>query len=175
MTPAPRLLGRGRECEELDRLLADVRAQQSRILVVRGEPGVGKTVLLEYLARNASACRVARAGGVESEMEFAFSGLHQLCGPLLDHRGALPGPQSDALGVAFGLSDGPSPDRFLVGLAALSLLAEVAEKRPLVCLVDDAQWVDRASMQVLAFVARRLLAESVAFVFAVREPGADGL
>jgi DNA-binding CsgD family transcriptional regulator len=159
----------------LDRLLADVRAQQSRILVVRGEPGVGKTVLLEYLARNASACRVARAGGVESEMEFAFSGLHQLCGPLLDHRGALPGPQSDALGVAFGLSDGPSPDRFLVGLAALSLLAEVAEKRPLVCLVDDAQWVDRASMQVLAFVARRLLAESVAFVFAVREPGADGL
>jgi DNA-binding CsgD family transcriptional regulator len=166
-----KLLGRRRECEELDQLLKDVRAQRSRVIAVRGEAGVGKTVLLEYLARNASACRLARAAGVESEMELAFSGLHQLCGPMLDRLGHLPGPQRDALGTAFGLSDGPSPDRFLVGLATLSLLAEVAEERPLVCVVDDAQWVDRASMQVLAFVARRLLAESVAFVFAVREPG----
>ncbi len=140
-------------------------------MVLRGEPGVGKTALLEYVARNASGCRLARAAGVEWEMELAFSGLHQLCGPMLDHLGNLPGPQREALGTAFGLNHGPSPDRFLVGLAVLGLLAEVAEERPLVCVVDDAQWVDRASMQVLAFVARRLLAESVAFIFALREPG----
>jgi DNA-binding CsgD family transcriptional regulator len=171
MKPGPSLVGRRRECEELDRLLEDVQAQQSRVMVVRGEPGVGKTALVEYLLRNATGCRVARAAGVESEMELPFSGLHQLCGPVLDRLKDLPGPQRDALGVAFGLSDGPSPDRFVVGLAALSLMAEVAEERPLVCVVDDAQWVDRASMQVLAFVARRLFAESVALVFAVREPG----
>jgi DNA-binding CsgD family transcriptional regulator len=169
--PESTLVGRHGECEELDRLLEDARAQQSRTLVLRGEPGVGKTALLDYLARKASGCRIARVAGVESEMELAFSGLHQLCGPMLDHLGDLPGPQREALGTAFGLNDGPSPDRFLVGLAALSLLAEVAEERPLVCVVDDAQWVDRASMQVLAFVARRLLAEPVAFVFALREPG----
>jgi DNA-binding CsgD family transcriptional regulator len=169
--PGPSLVGRRRECEELDRLLEDVRAQQSRVMVVRGEPGVGKTALVEYLLRNAAGCRIGRAAGVESELELAFSGLHQLCGPMLDRLENLPGPQRDALGVAFGIIDGPSPDRFVAGLAALSLLAAVAEERPLVCVVDDAQWVDRASMQVLAFVARRLLAESVAFVFAVREPG----
>ena len=172
-------LGRQQECQELDRLLEDVRAQQSRVLVVRGEPGVGKTALVEYLLRNAVGCCVARAAGVESEMELAFSGLHQLCGPLLERMKDLPSPERDALGVAFGLSDGPQTDRVVVSLAVLSLLADVAEERPLVCVVDDAQLVDRASMQVLASVVRRLQAESVAFVFVVREPGTgldlDGL
>lgn len=166
----PVLRGRGSECEALDRLLEDVRADQSRVLVVRGEAGVGKTALLDYLAARASECRIARAAGVEAEMELAFAGVHQLCLPLLDRVAHLPGPQRDALGTAFGLSAGAAPDRFLVGLAVLHLLSDVAEDRPLVCLVDDAQWLDRASAQVLAFVARRLLAESVALVFAVREP-----
>jgi DNA-binding CsgD family transcriptional regulator len=167
------LLGRHSECEALDRLLEDVRGQRSRVLVLRGEAGVGKTTLLEYLAANASGCRVARAAGVESEMELAFAGLHQLCAPMLSHLAHLPTPQRDALGTAFGLTAGAAADRFLVGLAVLSLLSRVAEERPLVCLVDDAQWLDRASAQVLAFVARRLLAESMALVFAVREPGED--
>ena len=150
-----------------------MRAGQSRVLVLRGEAGVGKTALLEYLQERASGCRIARAAGVESEMELPFAGLHQLCAPMLDRLERLPAPQRDALGTAFGLSDGDAPDRFLVGLAVLSLLSEVAEERPLVCLVDDAQWLDRASAQALAFVARRLVAESVALVFAVREPGDD--
>jgi DNA-binding CsgD family transcriptional regulator/tetratricopeptide (TPR) repeat protein len=141
--------------------------------VLRGEPGVGKTALLEYVIESASDLRVGRAVGVESEMELAFAALHQLCAPMLDRLERLPGPQRDALGTAFGLSAGDAPDRFLVGLAALTLLAEVAEERPLVCLVDDAQWLDRASAQALAFVARRLLAESVAVVFATREPSED--
>ena len=140
-------------------------------LVLRGEAGVGKTALLEYLLERASGCRIARAAGVESEMELAFAGLHQLCAPMLDRLERLPGPQGDALGTAFGLREGDAPDRFLVGLAVLSLLSEVAEEQPLVCVVDDAQWLDQASAQVLAFVARRLLAESVAMVFAVRESG----
>jgi DNA-binding CsgD family transcriptional regulator len=136
---------------------------------MRGEAGVGKTALLDYLVANATSCRIARAAGVESEMELAFAGLHQLCAPMLDRLTVLPGPQADALGTAFGLSAGRAPDRFLVGLAILSLLSEVAEERPLVCVVDDAQWLDRASAQTLAFVARRLLAESVGLVFALRE------
>jgi DNA-binding CsgD family transcriptional regulator len=136
--------------------------------VVRGEPGVGKTALLDYLVETASECRVARAAGVQSEMELAFAGLHQLCVPMLDRLERLPGPQQDALRTAFGMSAGPAPDRFLVGLAVLGLLAEVAQDKPLVCVVDDAQWLDRASLQTLAFVARRLVAESVALVFAVR-------
>jgi hypothetical protein len=140
------------------------------VLVVLGEAGVGKTALLDYLVARASACRIARAAGVESEMELAFAGVHQLCLTMLDRVVHLPGPQRDALGTAFGLSAGAAPDRFLVGLAVLHLLSDVAEDRPLVCVVDDAQWLDRASAQVLAFVARRLLAESVALVFAVREP-----
>ena len=155
----------------LDRLLDAVRAGESRVLVVRGEAGVGKTALLDYLVEQASGCRVARAAGVESEMELAFAGLHQLLTPMLDRLERLPAPQADALRTAFGLSSGSAPDRFLVGLAALSLLAEVAEEHPLVCLVDDAQWLDRASAQVLAFVARRLAAESVGLVFAARVPG----
>nr|MDQ3821817.1 AAA family ATPase [Actinomycetota bacterium] len=171
--PAPRLRGRRGECEALDRLLANVRAGESRVLVLRGEAGIGKTALLEYLMERASGCRVARAAGVESEMELAFAGLHQLCAPLLDRLGHLPVPQREALSTAFGLSAGEPPDRFLVGLAVLSLLAEVAEEAPLVCLVDDAQWLDHASAATLAFVARRLLAERVGFVFALREPTDD--
>ena len=141
--------------------------------MLRGEAGSGKTALLEYLLERASGCRTVRATGVESEMELAFAGLHQLCAPMLDRLGHLPRPQGDALGTAFGLSSGEPPDRFLVGLAVLGLLAEVAEDEPLVCLVDDAQWLDRASEQALAFVARRLLAERVALVFAVRETGKE--
>jgi DNA-binding CsgD family transcriptional regulator len=143
------------------------------VLVLRGEAGVGKTELLEYLSEHAAGCRVARAAGVESEMELAFAGLQQLCAPMLDRLEQLPGPQRDALGTAFGLRTGEPPDRFLVGLSVLSLLAEVAEEEPLVCLVDDAQWLDRVSAQTLAFVARRLLAESVGLVLAVREPSEE--
>jgi DNA-binding CsgD family transcriptional regulator len=171
--PAPRLpvlLGRASEREALDRLLENVRGGQSAVLVVRGEAGVGKTALLHHGAQQASGFRVARIGGVESEMELPFAGLHQLCAPMLGRLDALPEPQQAALGVALGLSSGAAPDRFLVALAALSLLAEVAAERPLLCVVDDAQWLDAASGQVLGFVARRLLAESVAIVFAVREP-----
>jgi DNA-binding CsgD family transcriptional regulator len=170
---SPELRGRRSECESLDRLLEDVRGGQCRILVLRGDAGVGKTALLDYLVASASGCRIARSAGVESEMELAFAGLHQLCAPMLPHLAHLPGPQRDALGTAFGLSAGAAADRFLVGLAVLSLLSEVAEERPLVCVVDDAQWLDRASAQVLGFVARRLLAESVAMVFAVRAPSED--
>ena len=169
----PELRGRGRERAVLDRLLDEVRAGQSRVLVVRGEAGVGKTALLDYLQDRASRCRVVRAAGVESEMEIAFAGLHQLCAQTLGSLERLPGPQREALSTAFGLSVGVAPDRFLVGLAVLGLLSEVAEERPLICLVDDAQWLDRASAQALAFVARRLLAESVAVVFSVREPSGD--
>jgi hypothetical protein len=165
------LRGRRRECDLLDRLLDAVRAGESRALVVRGEPGVGKTALLEYLVEHASGCRVARAVGIQSEMELAFAGVHQLLTPMLDRLERLPGPQGDALRTAFGLGSGAAPDRFLVGLAVLSLLAAVAEEYPLVCLVDDAQWLDRASAQVLGFVARRLVAESVGLVLAARAPG----
>jgi DNA-binding CsgD family transcriptional regulator len=164
------LQGRRHECEVLDRQLQRVRAGQSAVQVLRGEAGVGKTALLAYVAEQASECRIARVAGVESEMELAFAGLHQLCAPMLDGLEALPGPQQDALRIAFGMQDGAAPDRFIVALAILSLLAGAAEAQPLVCLVDDVQWLDRASAQTLAFVARRLLAERIAIVFAVREP-----
>jgi DNA-binding CsgD family transcriptional regulator len=164
------LHGRGSECEALDGQLQRVRTGQSSVLVLRGEAGVGKTALLEYVAERASGCRIGRAAGVQSEMELAFAGLHQLCAPMLDGLDGLPGPQGNALRVAFGMQDGDAPDRFIVALAVLSLLAEAAEVDPLVCLVDDAHWLDRASAQTLAFVARRLLAERIAMVFAVREP-----
>jgi DNA-binding CsgD family transcriptional regulator len=150
--------------------MENVRSGQSAVLVIRGEAGVGKTALLHYCARQASGFRVARVAGVESEMELPFAGLHQLCAPMLARLDALPEPQRVALGVALGMSSGAAPDRFLVALAALNLLAEVAAERPLLCFVDDAQWLDAASAQVLGFVGRRLLAESVAIVFAVREP-----
>ncbi len=139
--------------------------------MLRGEAGVGKTALLEYLVDEASGCRIVRAAGAEAEMELAYAGLQQLCAPLLDHLDALPGPQREALSTAFGLSAGDPPDRFFVGLAVLSLCAEAARDRPLLCVVDDAQWLDRASAQALAFVARRLQAESVAVVLAIREIG----
>jgi len=158
----------------LDRLLGDVRGGRSAVLVIRGEAGIGKTELLRYAARQAAGFRVADIAGVEAELELPFAGIHQLCAPMLDRLDALPKPQRDALGVALGMSPGGAPDRFLVALAVLGLLSAVAEERPLLCLVDDAQWLDVASDQVLGFVARRLLAESVAIVFAVLEPGRGG-
>src|SRR5690349_20625774 len=133
----------------MDRVLAGIRAGESRAVLVRGEPGVGKTALLDYLADQAAACQVVRAAGVESEMELAFAGLHQLCGPLLGLRERLPGPHRDALDAAFGLRGESSPDRFFVGLATLGLLSEAADERPLVCIVDDAPWLDEASAQAL--------------------------
>ena len=165
------LAGRSSECARLDQLLTEARLGQSAVLVVRGNPGIGKSVLLEYAAERAEGCRVVRALGVEWEMELPFAGLHQLCVGLLDGLERLPTPQRDALATAFGVSSGTQPDRFLVGLAVLSLVSDAAEERPLVCLVDDAQWLDRSSAQVLAFVARRLAAESVVLVFAERDPG----
>jgi DNA-binding CsgD family transcriptional regulator len=164
------LRGRRRECGRLDGLLEAVSAGQSRVLVVRGEAGVGKSALLEYMRGRAAGCRVVRVSGVQSEMELAFAGLQQLCAPMLDRLDRLPETQREGLQTAFALSSGVPPDRFMVGLAVLSLLADVAEEQPLVCLVDDVQWLDRASAQTLAFVARRLQAESVALVLAVREP-----
>src|SRR5919205_1341678 len=159
--PSSGLLDRVSECDVLERLVAGVRAGQSRVLVIRGEAGVGKTALLGHLSAAAKGCRIARAAGVESEMELPFAGLHALCAPMLGRIGRLPSPQRDALSTAFGLSAGPPPDRFLVGLAVLGLLADVAEERPLVCIVDDAQWLDDESADVLSFVARRLLADRV--------------
>jgi DNA-binding CsgD family transcriptional regulator len=159
------------EREVLKRVLDAARAGESRALVLRGEPGVGKSALLDYLVEQASGCRVARAAGVESEMELAFAGVHQLCAPMLGHLQNLPAPQRAALRTAFGLGAGSVPNRFLVGLAVLSLLADVAEEHPLLCLVDDQQWLDQASAQVLGFVARRLAAESIGLVFAARVPG----
>ncbi|HEY1520173.1 MAG TPA: ATP-binding protein, partial [Solirubrobacteraceae bacterium] len=155
------LRGRRDECAALDGLLQGARSGRSGVLVIRGEAGVGKSALLDYAIGSASGMRVARASGVESEMELAFAVLQQLCAPLLDRLEGLPAPQRHALEIVFGLSDGPAPDRFFVGLAVLGLLAEAAEERPLLCVVDDAQWLDSASAQALAFVARRLLAESV--------------
>ncbi|WP_241680614.1 ATP-binding protein [Pseudactinotalea suaedae] len=164
-------MGRGTESEALEQLLAAARAGRSGALVVRGEAGIGKTAVLEDAQRSAASAgfRVAHLVGAESETHFAFAGLHQLCAPLLERAGSLPEPQQTALGVAFGLHGGATPDRFLVGLATLNLLAEVAEDGPLVCLVDDAQWLDQASAQILAFVARRLAAERIALVFAMRD------
>jgi hypothetical protein len=181
MTATPRRQGRATgltdrlsERDALDRLIDAVRAGESRALVVRGDPGVGKTMLLEYLAGRASGtgCRVARAVGVQSEMELAFAGLHQLCAPMLSRAERLPLPQRDALRTAFGISTGPPPDRFFVGLAVLSLVSEVAGERPLICVIDDEQWLDQASAQALGFVARRLAADPVGLVFAARDPGA---
>ncbi len=164
------LVDRRTECQHVDELLADVRRGISQSLVISGDAGIGKSALLEYLVAEASGCRVIRVAGVEAEAELAFAGLHQLCSPLLDRLDRVPAPQHDALGTAFGLRAGPAPDRFLVGLAALSLLAVTAAERPLVCVVDDAQWLDQMSTETLGFVSRRLVAESVALVFAVRDP-----
>ncbi|WP_199182833.1 AAA family ATPase [Mycobacterium sp. 4858] len=167
------LIGRQAETAVLDQLVQAISAGESRALLIYGEAGVGKSALLDYLEAKASRCSVIRAAGVQSEMELAFAALHQLCGPLLDHLERLPRLQREALQTAFGIIAGPPPDRFLVGLAFLSMLSEAADERPLVCLVDDEQWLDRASAQVLSFVARRLLAESVGLVFATRVPSRD--
>ena len=170
---AMELVDRHRERAVLDGLLDAVRAGESRALVVSGEAGVGKTALLEYLAGHASGCRLARIAGVQSEMELPFAALHQLCAPMLEKLPGLPAPQRAALEVVLGTSSGPAPDRFLVGLGVLNLLSGIGEQQPLVCLIDDEQWLDRASAQVLGFVARRLDAESVGLVFAARVPSSD--
>jgi DNA-binding CsgD family transcriptional regulator len=167
------VVDRRAECAVLDRLVGKIRGRASQALVVHGEAGIGKTALLEHLTGNARGCQVIRAAGVQTEMELAFATLHQLCAPIQSHVGSLPAPQRDALRTAFGLSEGPPPGRFLVGLAMLSLLADAAAKRPLLCVVDDYQWVDHASAQVLAFVARRLGAESVGMVFGTRVHDAE--
>jgi DNA-binding CsgD family transcriptional regulator len=168
------LFGRRSECVTLDGLIAGARAGQSQVLVVRGEAGIGKTSLLDYLESSAAGCRIARSAGAEAEMELAYAGLHQICGPFLDRLERLPDPQRIALSAAFGLIRSEAPDRFLVGLAVLDLLADRAEERPLICLIDDAQWLDRASAQTLAFVARRLVAERIVLVAAIREPSEEG-
>jgi DNA-binding CsgD family transcriptional regulator/tetratricopeptide (TPR) repeat protein len=182
MDPHPRSSGRAleltdrqRERGALDQLIDAVRTGESRALILRGEPGVGKTVLLDYFIDRASrsGCRVARAAGVQSEMELAFAGLHQLCAPMLGLARRLPMPQQEALLIAFGFSAGPPPDRFLVGLAVCSLLSEVAAEQPLICVIDDEQWLDHASALALGFVARRLAADSAALVFAARVPGEE--
>jgi hypothetical protein len=167
------LMDRHHERDALERLVDAVRAGEGRVLVVCGDPGMGKTVLLRHLVARASAagCRVARAVGVQSEMELAFAGLHQLCAPLLDQADRLPTPQQDALRTAFGIAAGTPPDGFLVGLAVLSLLSDVAEERPLICVIDDAQCLDQASAQALGVAARRLGADPVGLVFAARDPG----
>jgi len=171
--PRARLRGRHGEQERLGRLLTGIRSGRSGILVVRGEAGIGKTALLEQFVEQAAGCMVARATGVQADMELPFAGLQQLFGSTLGSLERLPDPQRDAVEVAFGLRSGTAPDRFEVGLAMLALLAEVAEQEPIVCIVDDAQWLDQASARTLAFVARRLMAESVALVFAVREPAEE--
>jgi DNA-binding CsgD family transcriptional regulator len=169
----PGFRGRSSERAALDRLIEDVRRGQSAVLVIRGEAGIGKTALLHHAAQQASGFRVAQIAGVESEMELAYAGLHQLCAPMLDRLGALPEPQQVALRVALGLGSGDPPDRFLVGLATLGLLSAAAEERPLLCVVDDFQWLDDGSARVLGFLARRLLAEPVALVCALREPSGE--
>src|SRR5579864_174185 len=167
------MFGRRSEREALARLIDGARGGRSGVAVLLGEPGVGKTALLDYAVDSASGLHIARAAGVESERDLAFAALHQLCAPVFDRLERLPGPQRDALAVTFGLSQGAVPDRFMVALAVLSLLSEAAEDRPLLWVVDDAQWLDKASAQGLAFVARRLLAESVVLLFAAREAGED--
>src|SRR5258708_15095443 len=164
-----RLQGRVAGRQMLDRLIDAGRSGESRVLVLRGEAGIGKSALIDYLADHASGCRVLRAAGVESEMRLAFAGLHQLFPPILRFVTRLPDAQQHALGVAFGLAAGRPPDRFLLGVAALSLLSEAARERPVACLIDDVQWLDQASRETLLFAARRLVAEAVAMIFALRD------
>jgi DNA-binding CsgD family transcriptional regulator len=169
--PGWQLLGRHRERELLDGLLEAAGGGDGGVSVVRGEAGVGKTALLEYAVEVAGAFRVLRTVGVEGEMELPFAALEQLCSPILELNERLPRPQRDALAVAFGLIAGQAPNPFLVGLAVLGLMSEAAKERPLLCVVDDAQWLDHASARALVFVARRLLAEKIALLFAARELG----
>src|SRR3954451_21123887 len=169
----PAFRGRISERDTLDRRLDPGRGGTSAVLVIRGEAGVGKTALLRYVARQASGFRVAQLAGVEAEMELPFAGIHQLCASMLDRLDALPAPQRDALDVALGRAAGEVPDPFLLGLAVLSLLSAVAGPRPLACLVEDAQWLDATSSGILGFVARRVRAESLAIVVALRESGSS--
>jgi DNA-binding CsgD family transcriptional regulator len=169
----PTLHGRHAECAALDRAIADGRNGRSSTLVLRGEPGIGKTALLNYATHSAAGFRLLYASGVESEMELAFAGLHQLCAPVLGQVGALPAPQRSALDTVFGNVPGPPPDRFLIGLAVLSLLSDLSGEQPLLCVVDDTQWLDRASAEVIGFVARRMMAESVTLLFGAREPRSE--
>src|SRR3954471_14175136 len=169
----PTLRGRSEERALLDGLVARARARHSGVLVLRGEAGFGKTALLDHAIRSATDLTVLRADGVESELELAFAALHQLCAPVLGALGRLPDPQRDALAITFGLEAGPAPDRFLVGLATLNLLSDAAQERPTLCAIDDAQWLDRASAQALAFVARRLQTESLVMLFAARAATAE--
>jgi DNA-binding CsgD family transcriptional regulator len=168
---AASLFGRRSECDRLSRLISDIQAGKSRVLVLHGEAGIGKTALLEFLVERAAGFEIIRAAGVESEIELPYAGLHFLCRPYLDRVASLPSSQRDALETAFGLCTGAPPDRYMVGLAVLTLLSELAEARPLICVVDDAQWLDRTSADSLEFVGRRLAADSVALVFATRDSG----
>ncbi|MGY2874353.1 DNA-binding CsgD family transcriptional regulator [Marmoricola sp. URHA0025 HA25] len=165
-----RLFGRDAESDRFDELLASARSGTSGVIMIRGGPGLGKSMVLEHAVGRAKDMRILRALGVESEMELAYAALHQLCAPLLPFLPKLPAPQSEALATVFGIQTGPPPDRFLVGLSALSLLSQAADDQPLFCVVDDAQWLDISSAQVLGFVARRLLAEPIAIAFAARQP-----
>jgi DNA-binding CsgD family transcriptional regulator len=169
-TPGLGFLGRASERQRLDGMLAQARDGQSAVLVIRGEPGIGKTALLRYAARQASGLRITQVEGVQAEMELPFAAIHRLCAPMLGRLKALAEPQQDALRVALGLSSGAAPGGFLVAVAVLNLLCATAGERPLLCLVDDAQWLDVASAQALGFVARRLLADPVAMLFSLREP-----
>src|SRR5262245_57330848 len=174
-TGGPAFVGRERECAMLDQSLRRVRGGESESLVIRGDAGIGKTALLQHCARQAVDCRVVQIAAVESEMELPAAALHQLCSPLLGDLGGLPEPQQQALRIAFGLASGSAPDPLVLGLAVLSLFAEAASARPLICIVDDAQWLDEASSQIIGFVGRRLVAESVLLLLAVREPSDDAM
>lgn len=167
---APGVRGRSAECEALGRMTQAVLAGRSQALVLKGEAGIGKTALLAHLMQNVPGCRVVQTSATESEMDLAFAGLHQLCTPFLDNLSRLPAPQRAALRISFGLEAGQQPDPFLTGVSVLSLLAAAAEDQPLICMVDDAQWLDHVSAQTLVFVARRLVTEPVMMIFAVREP-----
>src|SRR4051794_661577 len=165
---SPALHGRKEECGRLDHFLAEAHDGRSQVLVLRGDAGIGKSELLSYAVDRASGWQSRTAVGVEAEMELAYSGLHQLCSPFLDRLDRLPVPQRDALASIFGLAEGPAPAAFLVGLATLTLLADVAEQQPLLCVIDDAQWLDHGSAQIMGFVSRRLLAERIAVLVAAR-------
>src|ERR1700761_1624366 len=169
-TPGVGFLGRTRERERLDDMLAQARDGQSAVLVIRGDAGIGKTALLRHAARQASGLRVAEIDGIQAEMELPFAGLQRLCAPMLGGLEVLPQPQQTALRIAFGVASGDPPDRLLVAVAVLNLLPATADQRPLMCLVDDAQWLDAGSVGALGFVARRLVAEPMAMIFAMREP-----
>jgi DNA-binding CsgD family transcriptional regulator/tetratricopeptide (TPR) repeat protein len=167
--PGVGFIGRARERERLDAVLAQARAGRSAVLAIRGEPGIGKTALLRYAARQASGLRIAEIEGIQAEMELPFAGIERLCAPMLGNLGSLAEPQQNALEVALGLAMGEAPDRFLVAVALLNLLSATAEQRPLLCLVDDVQWLDGASVEALGFVARRVMAEPLAMIFALRD------